>query len=136
MQGVLAKLVLKEGATSKFCKPKTVPFAMKESIQQELEHLVSEKILRKIDYSDWASPIVPVKKPSGSLEICGDYSVALNKHLMIPEHPMPNIEELLSKLNGGEKFSKLDLSQAYQQITLDQKSQELVAINTPRAVHI
>jgi len=130
VKGVSAKLHLRDGAVSKFCKPRSVPFAVRNDIQLELNRLVDEKILRKIDYSDWASPIVPVKKPSGSLRICGDYSVALNKHLKVPEHPMPNIEELLAKLNGGEKFSKLDLSQAYQQILLDNESQKLVAINT------
>ena len=43
---------------------------------------------------------------------------------------MPSIEELLVTLNGDEKFSKLDLSQAYQQVELDDESQSLVAINT------
>ena len=43
---------------------------------------------------------------------------------------MPNIEELLTKLNGGERFSKLDLSQAYQQVELEEESQAYVAINT------
>lgn len=128
--GIKAKLELKEGAKPRYLKSRPVPQAIQDNIKEALEQLVADKVLRKIEYSEWASPIVPVKKPSGSYRICGDYSVALNKHLKIPEHPMPNIEELLTKLNGGDKFSKLDLSQAYQQIELDDESQNLVAINT------
>ena len=130
VSGVKAELVVQEEATAKFCKPRPVPFALKADIEAELQRLVQQGVLRKLEYSDWAAPIVPVRKPSGGLRICGDYSVALNRHLKVPEHPMPNIEELLAKLNGGVLFSKLDLSQAYQQIELDSKSQELVAINT------
>lgn len=128
--GVKAELVVREGATPKFCKPRPVPFALKADIEMEIQRLVEQKVLKRVDYSDWASPIVPVKKPSGGLRLCGDYSVGVNKHLKIPEHPMPNIEELMTKLNGGVMFTKLDLSQAYQQIELEKASQNLVAINT------
>ena len=130
VSGVEADLVLKEGATPKFCKPRSVPFALKPEIEKEIQGLVEQGVLKKLDYSDWAAPIVPVRKASGGLRICGDYSVALNKSLRVPEHPMPNIEELLTKLNGGVFFTKLDLSQAYQQIQLSPQSQDLVAINT------
>lgn len=130
VSGIEAKLELKDEAKPKFCKPRVVPSAVQEPIEKELRRLVENKVLRKLDYSEWAAPIVPVKKPSGDYRICGDYSVTVNKYLKIPEHPMPNIEELLAKLNGGEKFSKLDLSQAYQQVQLSPESQSYVAINT------
>ena len=130
VEGIKAKLEMKPDARPRFHKPRTVPYALREQIEEEIKRLVSVGILKKIDYSDYAAPIVPVKKASGGLRICGDYSVTINKHLRIPEHPMPSIEELLVKLNGGEKFSKLDLSQAYQQVELDNESQSLVAINT------
>ena len=130
VKDIKVKLELKEGATPRFFKPRSVPYAVREPIKEELDRLVSEGILSRIDYSEWGAPIVPVKKPSGKYRICGDYSVTINPHLKVPEHPMPNIEELLTKLNGGEKFTKLDLSQAYQQIELDEDSQAYVAINT------
>ena len=130
VRDIKVKLELKEGATPRFFKPRSVPYAVREPIKEELDRLVSEKILKRIEYSEWGAPIVPVKKPNGKYRICGDYSVTINPHLKIPEHPMPNIEELLTKLNGGEKFSKLDLSQAYQQVELEEESQAYVAINT------
>ena len=43
---------------------------------------------------------------------------------------MPTPEELFTKLNGGDKFTKLDLSNAYQQVVLDEESQPFVTITT------
>jgi len=125
-----ASLELKEGANPRFFKPRTVPFAIKDEIASELDRLIESGVLKKVDYSDWAAPIVAVRKSNGKYRICGDYSVTVNKFLKVPEHPMPRIGELLAKLNGGKTFSKLDLSQAYQQIPLDDESQKLVTINT------
>ena len=39
-------------------------------------------------------------------------------------------EELFTKLNGGDKFTKLDFSNAYQQVVLDEESQPYVTITT------
>lgn len=50
---------------------------------------------------------------------------------MVDQHPIPNIDELFTRLNGGEKFSKLDFKDAFLQIELDEESKQLVVINTP-----
>ena len=63
--------------------------------------------------------------------LCGDFKVTVNRYLENPEHPMPHMDELYHKLNGGEKFSKLDLSNAYKQIELDEESRKYLTINTP-----
>ena len=90
----------------------------------------SEGVLKKVESSDWATPIVPVLKPDRTVKICGDFKVTLNQHLDIPEYPMPTPEELFKKLNGGELFAKLDLSHAYQQVVLAERSQPYVTITT------
>ena len=48
----------------------------------------------------------------------------------LDRYPIPHIEDLFSKLAGGKSFTKLDLSQAYLQIPLDDSSKELLVINT------
>ena len=69
-------------------------------------------------------------KPDNSIKVCGDYKVTVNSVLEVDQHPLPNPEELFVALSRGVKFSKLDLSRAYQQILLDEDSREYVTINT------
>ena len=130
VQGVQVKLQLKEDATPQFFKPRPVPFAIREGVEKELYRLEKQGIIEKIQFSDWAAPIVPVQKPDGDIRICGDYKVTINQALKIPEHPMPKADELFQLLNGGQKFTKLDLSQAYQQVELAPESRQYLAINT------
>ena len=107
-----------------------MPFALKAGIEEEIKRLIDLGVIEKIDYSEWAAPIVPVKKPNGKIRICGGYEVTINQYLENPQHPMPHPDELFSKLNGGNKFSKLDLSQAYQQIVVNEQSRNFLTINT------
>ena len=125
-----AHLKMKQNSTPKFFKPRPVPFALKDKIGEELNRLEKLGVLEKVEFSDWATPIVPVLKPDGSVRICGDYKVNINPCLDVQEYPMPTTEELFTKVNGGEKFSKTDLSSAYQQVLLDDESKQYVTINT------
>ncbi|KAL9961633.1 hypothetical protein ACROYT_G030616 [Oculina patagonica] len=73
IKGVTAHLKLKENAVPQFFKPRPVPFVLKEKIADELRRLEKIGVLEKVEFSDWATPIVPVLKPDGSVRICGDY---------------------------------------------------------------
>ena len=78
---------------------------------------------------------MPVRKGDGSIRLCGDFKVTVNRYVMNPEHPIPDPDELYQRLNGGKLFSKLDLSQAYQQVELDESSRKYVTINTPLGLY-
>ena len=54
---------------------------------------------------------------------------------MVDQFPVPRAEDLLATLAGGTKFTKLDLSQAYQQVLLDAESCQYVTINTHHALY-
>lgn len=69
-------------------------------------------------------------KGDRSVRLCGDYKVTINPVIHQQEYPLPHPDELLAQLNGGQKFSKLDLSNAYLQIVLDPESRKYVTINT------
>ena len=45
------------------------------------------------------------------------------------------MEELLASLSGGNLFSKLDMSQAYLQLPLDEESKEYVTVNTHKGLY-
>ena len=111
-----AQLQVQSQAIPKFCKPRPVPFALWEALEKELSHLEQLGILQKVNHSDWAPPIVVVLKEDGCLRVCRDYKVTINPVLAVDKYALPKPDDLMAQLAGGQKFSKLDLSQAYQQI--------------------
>ena len=50
-------------------------------------------------------------------------------------YPIPNTTEQLATSAGGDKFSKIDLRQAYQQLELDESSRELLTVNTHKGLY-
>ena len=123
LKGIQVSLRVKE-ANPVFIKPRVVPFAIRSKYEEALEKLVAEDIIEKVEHSEWASPTVPIVKPNGDLRICGDYSVTINKFSVMEQYPIPGLEELLSKLSGGTRFTKIDLSQAYHQLELTPESRK------------
>ena len=89
-------------------------------------------MLEKVTHSDWASPIVVIPKKDGRTRICGDYKVSLNPVLDINQYPLPRPEDLFTSLSGRQCF---DLKHAYNQLELDEKSQQLVTINTHKGLY-
>uniref|UniRef100_A0A1X7VNS7 Reverse transcriptase domain-containing protein n=1 Tax=Amphimedon queenslandica TaxID=400682 RepID=A0A1X7VNS7_AMPQE len=128
-------LRLKHGAAPRYFRPRAIPFALKKGVEEELQKLEQQGVLESVVSSDWAAPIVVVPKKDGSIRICGDYKVTLNPVLDIDMYPLPKPQELFASLAGGQKFTKLDLSQAYQQLQLDPKSREMVTINTHKGLY-
>ena len=113
----------------------SVPFALLDKVEQELELLQKQGTLEPVDISDWAAPIVVVlKKDCKSVRICGDFSVTVNPVSKLDRYPIPKVEDLFARLGKGKLFSKLDLSQAYQPLTLDEDSKKYVVINTHRGL--
>uniref|UniRef100_A0A5S6QFP3 Reverse transcriptase domain-containing protein n=1 Tax=Trichuris muris TaxID=70415 RepID=A0A5S6QFP3_TRIMR len=125
---------LEKNVTPKFLKCRPVPFAIRSKLNDALENLVKQGILKPVRYSKWASPIVPVLKRNGELRICGDYSSTVNLATKKDSYPLPTMTELLATLAGGVLFSKLDLSQAYQQFKVDKPTAGLLTLNTPKGL--
>jgi hypothetical protein len=115
------KLHLKVGTIPKFFKPRPVPVMLRPKIEQEITRLVNCNIVivSPVESSDWSTLIVPVMKPDGSVRLCGDYRVTI-----------PRVEDLFLSLTGGNTFTKLDLSQAFQQVELEDTSKDVVTIAT------
>ena len=130
-----AKLNVKDGAQPVFKKKLNVPFAALEQINKELDRLEQGGILSKTDFNEWVAPTVHVKKKSNQIRICADFSTGLNDALQDHHYPQPSAEEIFNKLNGGKIFSKIDPSDAYLQIKVDEKSSKLLCINTHRALY-
>ena len=61
--------------------------------------------------------------------------MTVNPVLAIEKYPLPKPKDLMTNLAGGLRFSKLDLTQAYFQIVLDQESHKYVTINTHKGLY-
>ena len=118
----------------KFYKPRSVPFAMRNFVEKELERLQMQGIIEPVKFSDWAAPIVPVLKKDGGIRICGDYKLTVNRAAKIDTYPIPRIDDLFAALAGGKAFSKLDLAHAYQQVPLEETARKYVTINTQKGL--
>ena len=73
---------------------------------------------------------MPVPKNDGSYRLCEDYKQTLNPELNVNQYPLPKAEDLFTALAGGKRLTKLDISQAYLQIKLDEESSQCTTINT------
>ena len=134
LEGVTAKLYVDETVQPRYCKPRPVPLAMRAKVESKLDRLQEERVIRPVEFSEWAAPIVPVLKASGDIRICGDYKVTINHAVKVDKYPIPNIDDLFTKESGGRLFTTLDLSNAYQQVVLDEESRKLTTINTTRGL--
>ena len=129
-----AKLFVDPQAKPRFFKPRPVPYLLKEKVQKEIQRLQELNILSPVTFSEWAAPIVPVLKTDGTLRLCGDYKITVNKALQPDPYPLPRVEDLFAALTGGVIFSKLDLSHAYQQIRLHEDSKKFTTISTQQGL--
>ena len=107
---------------------------MKHKVEAELDRLLGTRVIEPIKYSSWAAPVVPVMKQDGSIRLCGDFKLTLNKAARPDIYPLPHIDELFATLGGGKTFSKLDLSNAYQQLLLSEESNAYTTINTHKGL--
>ena len=128
--GVTAKLKVNPDTTPKFCRARPTPYALKDAIEKDINRLEKLGVLEKVQYSDWATPVVPVPKPDGSVRLCGDFKITINPMLRVDQRPLPKPQDLLTALAGGKKFSKIDLSQAYQQMILEPDHRKYTTITT------
>ena len=134
-KGGEVRLDIDPKATPRFFKARSVPYAMREKVEQELDRLAQEGNLEPVDHSEWAAPIVPVLKSDwSSVRICGDFRLTVNPVSNVNRYPLPRVEDLFAKLQGGLVFTKIDLSQAYQQLPLDAEARKLVVINTQKGL--
>ncbi len=58
LKGQKVALSVKPNCVPKFFKPRTVPFALKNKVEMELNRLQQQGVISPI--AEWAAPIVPI----------------------------------------------------------------------------
>ena len=89
-------------------------------MNQELERLEKMGVIPKVDDSDWVALMVYVKKKNKKIRVRENFSTVLNDCFKHHAYPLLSPEDTFSKLNGGKVFSKIDLSEAYLPVKVDE----------------
>ena len=106
---------MSDNAEPYFCRSRPIPHALRGKVELELQRLVEQGVIEPVEVSEWAAPIVPIVKPDGTVQICGDYRLTINRTAKPDTYPLPRVEDLFATLSGGISFTKLDLAHAYSQ---------------------
>ena len=80
--------------------------------------------------SEWASPIVLVRKEDKALRLCVDY-LKLNAVSEFEAYPMPRIEDLLDSLGKAQFLTTLDLAKGYWQVPGKESAKDKTTFITP-----
>lgn len=98
-------------------------------IEEVCQQLEVDGIIRR-SFSPYSAPVVPVRKPDGTLRLCIDYR-KLNQITKGDSFPIPNLVDTLFSLQGMKFFSTIDLIKGYYQIEMENDSIEKTAFSTP-----
>ena len=109
--------------------PYRLPHAYRETIKSELEEMEQCGIIEP-STSEWASPVVLVKKKDGTWRFCVDYR-RLNSVSRDDAYPMPRIDDLIDRLGGAKFITTLDLTRGYWQVPVSDADREKTAFATP-----
>ena len=135
MKGERFKIHLKEEAKP-FCvtAPRTIPYAYRDKVQQELHTLESQGIIQPVtEPTEWCAPIVVApKRDCDNVRICIDFS-KLNKFVKREFYssgtPMDAIADISDE--HSKFFTVFDALKGYHQCPLDEQSQVLTTFMTP-----
>ena len=58
--------------------------------------------IRPVEFSEWATPIVPIVKSDGTIRICGDFKITLSEVSKLDNYPIPKTEDLFQQLESDE----------------------------------
>ena len=110
-----------------------VPPYLWTELKNHIQDLLQKGIIRESS-SDFASPIVLVKKKSGGLRMCVDYR-KVNARVKRDAYPLPRIDDTFEALSGARYFTALDLASAYNQVRVEPADQYKTAFVTPMGLY-
>ena len=110
-------------------RPYAVPHALQDDeVQKELQDMLEEVTVEPSN-SPWAAPIVLVKKKVNTIRFCVDYR-KLNEVTVFDPNPMPNVDDIHTRLASAKYFSSIDLTKGYWKIPLDADAKRKTAFVT------
>ena len=108
------------------------PVHHREAASQLIEKLINEGIIAPVhEPTDWISRGAFVPKPNKGVRLVTDFR-HLNKFVKRPVHPFPSAGDIMQNLQPSSTvFCKMDATQGYFQIPLDEESSRLTTFLLP-----
>ncbi|CAH2226641.1 jg24697 [Pararge aegeria aegeria] len=113
------------------------PYRMAPVERQKLKQIINDLVLNGIvreSTSDYASPVILVKKKNGEDRMCTDYR-ELNKNTIPIKFPLPIISDQIDRLSDATYFISLDMAQGFYQIPIKEDSVPKTAFITPDGLY-
>ena len=100
-----------------------------EAINGEVEKLLKAGFIREVNYPEWISNMVLVKKANGKWTMCVDFT-DLNKACLKDSFPLPKIDQLVDSTAERDLLSLMDAFSRYNQIPMFEQDEESIAFIT------
>ena len=109
--------------------PRRLPHAIMQKVYDKLLADVAAGIMKHSNGSEFASPIVVVRKKDGDIRIASDFR-QLNMRTVLNAAPLPRIDDIFDAMGAitMEFITALDLASGYHQIAMSPKAQKMSAI--------
>ena len=128
------EIQLKEGVQPHHAKAFPIPKIHEQTLRDEVQRLVKIGVLRKVNRSEWAAPTFIIPKKDATVRFISDFR-ELNKRIKRKPHPIPNIQDMLMKMEGFQFATSLDLNMGCCHIELLPNSSKLCTIVFPWGKH-
>ncbi|GBN36639.1 Retrovirus-related Pol polyprotein from transposon 17.6, partial [Araneus ventricosus] len=104
-------------------------FPENQAVNKQIDEWLDQGIVRQSS-SEYASPIVLVKKKDGTARLCVDYR-KLNRKLVKDRFPLPLIEDVLDKLQDAKVYSTLDLKNVFFHVEVNEDCKHFTSFVVP-----
>ncbi|XP_039306764.1 uncharacterized protein K02A2.6-like [Solenopsis invicta] len=131
LKGPPATVHFKPNTAPVFTRAREVPLVLRNAYAEAIEEKIAAGFYERVEHSEWASSTHIVAKKNGKLRITGNYKPTLNPRMIIDEHPIPKVEHLFSKMKNAKIFCRLDITDAYTHLPVNEKFRQALTLNTP-----
>ena len=128
VKGIQHSIDTKDHVPIRILPYRIVP-AWKDQLKAEISSLLDTGIIRP-SKSPWSFPMVPVRKPDGSVRLCIDYR-KLNAITTPDPYAIPLIDSLIDQLSEATILTKLDMNKGFYQIQVAEADIPKTAFSTP-----
>ncbi|PKA65635.1 RNA-directed DNA polymerase like [Apostasia shenzhenica] len=94
-----------------------------DAIKEEIKKLLGAGYIREVQYPQWLTNVVMVKKANGKWRMCVDFR-ALNQACPKNTYPLPRIDTMVDRTVGYEVMSFMDDFLGYHQIWMAKEDEE------------